>query len=148
MNCILQSRYSDVFHLIFWTKIIHTCSCCCCWQHTSKHLGSLTSTKEKQRQVLLTFLTQVIPVKTLTSDARVCTKMRRSRNLVISSMQTETVVCVGGGGKLHPPGNARSLSQHRLYKYQRQYQKSYLLQGCRIGPQTSRKVSAHIKGAL
>lgn len=116
--------------------------------NTHGHLGSLTGTKEKQRQVLLTFLTQVIPVQTLTSDVRVCTKMGSSCNLVISSMQRETVVCVGGGGKLHPPGNARSLSQHRLYKYQRQYQKSYLLQGCRIGPQTSRKVSAHIKGAL
>lgn len=133
LNCILQSRYSECT----WMKTTHTCNCCCCWQCTWKHLCSLTGTKEKQRQVLLTFLTSVIPVKALTSEVCVCTKRGKSCSLVISSTQIETVVCVGGGRRLDPSGNARSLSQQRLYK--RQYQKSHLIQGCRIGPQTSRK---------
>lgn len=107
-----------------------------------------------RRQILLTLFTQAIPAQTLTSEVCVCTKKGRSCSLVIFSTQIvifstqiETLVCVGGGRKLHPPGNARSLSQQRLYKYQRQYRKSSF-KGAGLGPRQAGKVSAHIKGAL
>lgn len=100
-----------------------------------------------RRQILLTFFTQVIPAQTLASEVCVCTKKERSCSLVIFSTQIETLVCVGGRRKLHPPGNARSLSQQRLYKYQKQYRKSSF-KGARLGPIQAGKVSAHIKGAL